>query len=290
MQLAIERSKNDVQIQEGYTVPTCKIYRPSIEDFAMPMEYIRSIAEEGAEYGIVKIVPPDGWNPPLGISLEENKIKFDTRKQKIHRLQEGKSYKDGREHTIKSYRQQANEYKEEWLKRKGLNPTQMNSKAYEKEYWKIVETSYEKIEVEYANDLDINIVGSGFQQRMHGNQISSTATMSEKEELDFSDPEYYQNTTWNLNNLPTADGSVLKHINAHINGVNVPWLYCGMLFATFCWHTEDNYMYSINYMHYGEPKHWYGVPASDAAKFEAAWKKNVPERFSEKPDLFFHVC
>ena len=36
----------------------------------------------------------------------------------------------------------------------------------------------------------------------------------------------------------------------------VPWMYCGQLFAAFCWHVEDHYLYSINYMHHGAPKTW----------------------------------
>lgn len=54
----------------------------------------------------------------------------------------------------------------------------------------------------------------------------------------FSEPTYYRDCGWNLNNLPFIEASVLRHVNEEINGVNVPWLYCGMLFATFAWHAE----------------------------------------------------
>jgi histone demethylase JARID1 len=83
--------------------------------------------------------------------------------------------------------------------------------------------------VEYGNDLDTQKYGSGFKKSSH---------------------------PWNLNNLPHLSASILRHIASEINGVNVPWLYYGMMFATFCWHNEDNYLFSMNYHHRGAPKQW----------------------------------
>ena len=60
----------------------------------------------------------------------------------------------------------------------------------------------------------------------------------------FSDPQYYLSTGWNLNNLPFYPGSVLRHVHEKVNGINMPWVYIGMLFCAFCWHNEDNYLYS----------------------------------------------
>nr|CAD7428455.1 unnamed protein product [Timema monikensis] len=106
----------------------------------------------------------------------------------------------------------------------------------------------------------------------------------------------YAHANWNLNNLPVQDGSVLKHINADISGMKIPWMYVGMCFATFCWHNEDHWSYSINYMHWlvaienmGEPKTWYGVPGNKADNFESAMKMAAPELFQLQPDLLHQL-
>jgi hypothetical protein len=93
----------------------------------------------------------------------------------------------------------------------------------------------------------------------------------------------------NLNNIPFLPESLFCHIKTDILGMMVPWLHVGMCFSTFCWHNEDHYAYSIDYMHWGETRTWYGVPASDAVKFEDTMRKAVPELFEQQPDLLFHL-
>lgn len=60
----------------------------------------------------------------------------------------------------------------------------------------------------------------------------------------------YAQSGWNLNVMPVLKQSVLCHINADISGMKVPWLYVGMVFSAFCWHIEDHWSYSINYLHW----------------------------------------
>lgn len=68
-----------------------------------------------------------------------------------------------------------------------------------------------------------------------------------------------------------------------------PWLYVGMMFSSFCWHTEDHWTYSINYLHLGEDKMWYGIPGDKAELFEQALQKAMPELFEHQPDLLHQL-
>lgn len=286
LKLALAKSVVETKMVQSPALPQGAVFYPTMEQFTDPIKYIASIEKEASRTGICKIVPPKGWNPPFAIDLEDDRVQFDTRKQKIHELQEGHAYGDGRTHTFKSFRANADAFRDWWFKSRGLDPKTTTSDEIEQEYWRVVQTGEPNVEVEYANDLEISQVGSGFPRSTK--RFASQATKG-KEHIDFTDPEYYRNTGWNLNNLPDAYGSLLRHLGAAINGINVPWMYCGMLFASFCWHAEDNYMSSINYQHLGANKRWYGIPSSDAEKFEAAMRTQVPERFRENPDLLLHL-
>ncbi|KAE8678982.1 putative lysine-specific demethylase JMJ16 [Hibiscus syriacus] len=141
----------------------------------------------------------------------------------------------------------------------------------EGEYWRIVEKATEEIEVLYGADLETAAFGSGFPKKLNQDGLASE--------------EKYIKSGWNLNNFPRLSGSVLSYESSDISGVLVPWLYVGMCFSSFCWHVEDHHLYSLNYMHLGAPKIWYGVPGKDASKLEAAMRKHLPDLFDEQPDL-----
>jgi hypothetical protein len=61
------------------------------------------------------------------------------------------------------------------------------------------------------------------------------------------------------------------------------------IFITLLQHVEDHFLYSLNYMHFGEPKVWYGVPGSEAVKLEESMRKNLPKLFEEQPDLLHEL-
>ena len=73
-----------------------------------------------------------------------------------------------------------------------------------------------------------------------------------------------------------------------IPGVNKPYVYIGQWKAMFGWHKEDMDLYSINYLHCGKPKFWYGIDLRDNAKFENFLETKFPECFRRCPDFIRH--
>ncbi|KRT85718.1 PHD finger motif containing protein [Oryctes borbonicus] len=177
-----------------------------------------------------------------------------------------------REYNLQQFGEMADQFKSEYFNMPvHLVPTQI----VEKEFWRIVSSIDEDVTVEYGADLHTMDHGSGFPTKNSINLLPG-------------DQEYAY-SGWNLNNLPVLEGSVLGYINADISGMKVPWMYVGMCFATFCWHNEDHWSYSINYLHWGEPKTWYGVPGSKAEMFEETMKSAAPELFQSQPDLLHQL-
>jgi hypothetical protein len=78
-----------------------------------------------------------------------------------------------------------------------------------------------------------------------------------------------------LQSFSDLPGSALRHCISPAPGVTTPMLYIGMLYATFAWHVEDHFMYSINYSHAGASKVWYCVPASAADDVETTAAETV---------------
>jgi JmjC domain, hydroxylase len=170
---------------------------------------------------------------------------------------------------------------------------QFTPENLEQDYWEIVETRNREMGVEYGNDVDTNEFGSGFPLSERGRGVYGTSNPEKMNlpEPKFGTEDFYKESWWNVNNIPWAPGSVLRHVKVGINGINVPWMYYGSLFTTFCWHNEDNYLYSINYHHKGAPKQWYGIPGSkkDADGLEKVFKNYLSMKMRDVPDLLHHI-
>uniref|UniRef100_A0A3P9JXH8 [histone H3]-trimethyl-L-lysine(4) demethylase n=1 Tax=Oryzias latipes TaxID=8090 RepID=A0A3P9JXH8_ORYLA len=178
-----------------------------------------------------------------------------------------------REYTLQSFGEMADHFKSDYF---NMPVHMVPTELVEKEFWRLVSSIEEDVIVEYGADISSKDVGSGFPVRDGKRRL-------------LGDEEEYANSGWNLNNMPVLEQSVLTHINVDISGMKVPWLYVGMCFSSFCWHIEDHWSYSINFLHWGEPKTWYGVPAAAAEKLEAVMKKVAPELFDSQPDLLHQL-
>ncbi|XWS37164.1 hypothetical protein CRYUN_Cryun19dG0019300 [Craigia yunnanensis] len=75
-------------------------------------------------------------------------------------------------------------------------------------------------------------------------------------------------TPWNMRAVSRAKGSLLRFMKEEIPGVTSPMVYIAMLFSWFAWHVEDHDLHSLNYLHMGAGKTWYGVPRDAAVAFE----------------------
>jgi len=281
-----------------YDIEESVVYHPSEEEFRDPLKFINSIREEAEKYGICKIVPPAGWRPPHQERRQTSTARMPTKLQCINELQEGKGFEDGKQYSMTQYKVMADQYKQRWINEHhgGVDP---GLKALEKDYWDVVEMCHIQTSVEYANDLDVLKFGSGFPRSWRDTAPVTGVTEDTAVGIEppckegssiFDDESYYSRTGWNLNILPHMHASLLKHLKANISGVNVPWLYVGMLFSTFCWHNEDNYLYSINYSHEGSVKQWYGVPGASTPELEKAVASANMMGFEESPDLLHHMA
>ncbi|CAL0299970.1 unnamed protein product [Lupinus luteus] len=300
------------------------VFHPTEEEFQDTLKYISSIRSRAEPYGICRIVPPSSWKPPCPLkekSIWEGS-KFATRVQRIDKLQnrgsirkmsriqsnmkrkrrrctrmgvesgtgnvgfceaESFGFEPGPEFTLETFQRYSDDFKTKYFRKNenvahcGANTTVSNGTSepsvenIEGEYWRMVESPTEEIEVLYGADLETGVFGSGF-PRKHSNASSASH-------------EQYIKSGWNLNNFARLPGSLLSYESSDISGVLVPWLYIGMCFSSFCWHVEDHHLYSLNYMHWGAPKLWYGVPGKDACKLEEVMRKHLPELFEQQPDL-----
>uniref|UniRef100_A0A452Y7I1 JmjC domain-containing protein n=1 Tax=Aegilops tauschii subsp. strangulata TaxID=200361 RepID=A0A452Y7I1_AEGTS len=304
------------------------VFTPTEEEFKDAIGYIASIRPQVEKYGICRIVPPSSWRPPCPLKEKSfwKCTEFNTRVQQVDKLQnrepkkketqprvqkkrkrrkklrfgmsqklrsaesadqdEKFGFQSGSDFTLEEFQKYADMFKEQYFGMKGSDEISLfeikqhkemwrpSVEEIEGEYWRIVVCPDDEVEVDYGADLDTAIFSSGFPK-------------SYLSDANKQDP--YGLSCWNLNNLRRQPRSVLSFETEDISGVVVPWLYVGMCFSSFCWHVEDHFLYSLNYMHFGEQKVWYGVPGENAVKLEDAMRRNLPRLFEEQPDLLHEL-
>ena len=123
----------------------------------------------------------------------------------------------------------------------------------EKDYWCVVEglpvgeqrsNVFQQVEVDYLKEIDVDQLEASMAS---GRPSEGTADDTVRAQAQASS----SSSRWKLDELRTKDGNIFKYVQPRLSGINTPWIYFGNLFATFCWHTEDNYFASINLHHAG---------------------------------------
>lgn len=244
------------------TLPVAPEYHPTLAEFQDPIAYIFKIEPEASKFGICKIVPPVSNSPKKAIIFNFNRSlaarnpnsppTFTTRQQQIgfcprkHRPVQRPVWQSGESYNLSQFEAKAKAFEKNYVKRGLKKP--LTALEIETLYWK---ASLDKpMTVEYANDMP----GSAFGQLKR--EIGDTREM------------VVGDTAWNMRGVSRAKGSLLRFMKEEIHGVTSPMVYVAMMFSWFAWHVEDHDLHSLNYLHMGASKTWYGVPREAAVAFE----------------------
>ncbi|KAL9672816.1 hypothetical protein QQ045_029069 [Rhodiola kirilowii] len=248
------------------TLPLAPEYRPTLSEFHDPVSYIFKIEKEASQFGICKIIPPvppqlkktslANLNRSLAARAPDSTPTFTTRQQQIGFCPRKSCpvqrpvWQSGDWYKVSDFEAKAKLFEKNYLKRvgkkAGMSPLEMETL-----YWKA--TVDKPFTVEYANDMP----GSAFVQ-MKG----------EKKWRETGDGVNVGETSWNMRGVSRSKLSLLRFLKEDIPGVTSPMVYIAMMFSWFAWHAEDHDMHSLNYLHIGASKTWYGVPRDAASSFE----------------------
>nr|XP_047933685.1 lysine-specific demethylase 4B isoform X3 [Anser cygnoides] len=219
--------------------PGCKImtFRPTLEEFRDFGKYIAYIESQGAHRaGLAKVIPPKEWKPRKTYDDIDDMV-IPAPIQQVVTGQSGLFT----QYNIQKKPMTVGEYRRLANSEKYCTPRHQDFEDLERKYWK-------------------NLT---FVSPIYGADISGSLYDADVEE-------------WNIGNLNTLLDMVEHECGIIIEGVNTPYLYFGMWKTTFAWHTEDMDLYSINYLHFGEPKSWYAIPPEHGKRLERLAKGFFP--------------
>ncbi|XP_040595151.1 lysine-specific demethylase 4B isoform X1 [Mesocricetus auratus] len=211
--------------------PSCKImtFRPTMDEFRDFNRYVAYIESQGAHRaGLAKIIPPKEWKPRQTYD-DIDDVVIPAPIQQVVTGQSGLFT----QYNIQKKAMTVGEYRRLANSEKYCTPRHQDFDDLERKYWK-------------------NLT---FVSPIYGADISGS----------LYDEDVAQ---WNIGNLRTILDMVERECGTIIEGVNTPYLYFGMWKTTFAWHTEDMDLYSINYLHFGEPKSWYAIPPEHGKRLE----------------------
>ncbi|KAM8839787.1 lysine-specific demethylase 4A [Synchiropus picturatus] len=212
-------------------------FYPTMEEFKNFSRYIAYIESQGAhKAGLAKIVPPKEWSP-RGSYEDIDDLVIPAPIQQVVTGQSGLFT----QYNIQKKSMTVREFRKIANSDKFCCPRYDDFEELERKYWKNV-TFNPPI---YGADVNGSLYKPGVKE-------------------------------WNICHLNTILDTVENDSGITIEGVNTPYLYFGMWKTTFAWHTEDMDLYSVNYLHFGEPKSWYCIPPEHGKRFERLAKGFFP--------------
>ncbi|ORX95233.1 hypothetical protein K493DRAFT_301594 [Basidiobolus meristosporus CBS 931.73] len=172
-------------------------------------------------------------------------------------------------YSLQLFQKKAQKFKEEIFSsmRTGDSSKAVTEDLTEELFWKLVDAGYDDLDVECGSDLSSALYGSGFPT------------------IERNPREKYSLDKWNPNILPTLPDCLFSSIDTHVPELVVPRLNVGMCFSSFSWRYEPYYAYGIDFLHWGDSKTWYCVPASDARRFEEVVREVVPDLSTQEPEF-----
>ncbi|XP_035379055.1 lysine-specific demethylase 4B isoform X1 [Electrophorus electricus] len=204
-------------------------FRPTMEEFRDFAKYITYMELQGAHRaGLAKVIPPKEWKPRRSYETIEEMVI----PAPIMQVVTGQSGLFT-QYNIQKKAMTVGEYRKLANSKKYCTPSHKDFDDLERKYWK-------------------NLT---FVSPIYGADISGSLYDSDVME-------------WNIGHLNTLLDMVEQECGIVIEGVNTPYLYFGMWKTTFAWHTEDMDLYSVNYLHFGQPKSWYAIPPEHGKRLE----------------------
>ncbi|XP_055084374.1 lysine-specific demethylase 4A isoform X1 [Periophthalmus magnuspinnatus] len=212
-------------------------FHPTMEEFKNFNRYIAYMESQGAhKAGLAKIVPPKEWKPRATYENIDDLV-IPAPIQQVVTGQSGLFT----QYNIQKKAMSLREFRKMANSDKFCCPNYDDFEDLERKYWKNVT----------------------FNPPIYGADVNGS----------LYDPNVKE---WNICNLGTILDTVESESGITIEGVNTPYLYFGMWKTTFAWHTEDMDLYSINYLHFGEPKSWYSIPPEHGKRLERLAKGFFP--------------